>query len=126
MKRIEKYTADLINTLTAYRFNLLKLVKFRKNSIAVLYIKHHKSMPKEVREMCDKIIESDVNYYNMNFIELEIEGVHNLIRTTISSRSSLEQDFDNTLYLSEREHNNVTQAYYSFYAHAFHTLNKTP
>ncbi|GHU33456.1 hypothetical protein FACS1894166_08960 [Bacilli bacterium] len=126
MKRMEAYTENLIHSLTVYRFNLLKLVKFRQNNIAILYIKYHKSMPKEIQSLCAQIIESDINYYNMNLIELEIEGVHHLVRTTVNSRDKVEQDFDNLLYLSEREYNSITQAYYSFYSHGSKTLNRAP
>ncbi|GHU47719.1 hypothetical protein FACS1894218_2730 [Bacilli bacterium] len=124
MKNHQQYTENLIHTLTTYRFNLLKLVKFRQNSLAVLYIKYQKNMTPKMCEMCDQIIETDINYHNMNLVELLIEDIHHQVSNNSLSRNDMEADFDRILHLSEREYNNVTQAYYSFYSHGFKMLNR--
>jgi hypothetical protein len=57
----------------------MKLVRFRQNSIAVVYIKYHKTLPPVIEGLCRDIIGQEITIYNFKNIELEIEGIMQLV-----------------------------------------------
>jgi hypothetical protein len=78
-RKYENYIERIVESLTLLRFNLIKLVRFRQNSIAIIYIKYHKRLPPVIESLCRDIIEQEITIYNFKNIELEIEGIMQLV-----------------------------------------------
>jgi hypothetical protein len=88
---------ETIEHLALLRHNLLRIVRYRQNSIAVLYIKHHATIPKIVDELSKSIIEQEINLYTFNNVELEIEGVLQLINSTIGYNRDIALEYEQML-----------------------------
>jgi hypothetical protein len=115
-RRYEILVQQTIESLALLRHNLLKIVRYRQNFIAILYLKYHKIMPKIVDELSVSIIEQHINPYTFNNIELEIEGVLQLMNSNVNYNHQMALEYNRVLSWSEQEYNNVIQAYHSHYA----------
>jgi hypothetical protein len=80
----EIFAQQSIEGLALLRHNLLRIVRYRQNSIAVLYIKYHKIMPKIVNELSVSVMEEEVNIFTFSKVEFEIEGILQLIDSSIN------------------------------------------
>lgn len=125
-RRFEALAGQSIESFTLLRRNLLKIVRYRQNSVAVLYLKYHKVMPKIINELSANIIEQDINYYTFNNIELEIEGLVQLMNSNLDYNHQMTLEYTRLLTWSEQEYNNVTQAYHSHYAKIMMKMRKFP
>jgi hypothetical protein len=86
-----------IESLAVLRHNLLKIVRHRQNSIAVLYIKYHKVLPKIVDELSAGVIEQEINQYTFNNVELEIEGILQLINSNVNYNHQMALEYNRIL-----------------------------
>ncbi|MDR1991638.1 MAG: hypothetical protein LBP70_02835 [Mycoplasmataceae bacterium] len=119
MFRISHYQRmvnNAIETMRLLRNNLLKIVRYRQNSIAVLHIKYHKLIPKILEELSRSVIEYHINSYNFNDLELEIESILQLINSDVNFDHQIASQYNKILAWTEEEYNNVVQAYYYHYS----------
>jgi beta-mannanase len=115
-----------VESLALLRHNLLHIVRYRQNSVAVLYVKYHKIMPKIIDDLSTTLIEQDINFYTFNNVELEIEGVLQLINSNVDYNQQMASEYNRILTWSEQEYNNVIQAYHSHYSKIVMTMRKAP
>jgi hypothetical protein len=72
-------------------------VRYRQNSIAVLYVKYHKIVPKIVDELSASVIEQEINEYTFNNVELEIEGILQLINSDVHYNHQMASEYNRVL-----------------------------
>jgi aminoglycoside phosphotransferase family enzyme len=100
MFRISHYQRmvnNAIETMRLLRNNLLKIVRYRQNSIAVLHIKYHKLIPKILEELSRSVIEYHINSYNFNDLELEIESILQLINSDVNFDHQIASQYNKIL-----------------------------
>ncbi|MDR3257838.1 MAG: hypothetical protein LBT17_03485 [Mycoplasmataceae bacterium] len=122
----ERYIERIVESLTLLQFNLMKLVRFRQNSIAVVYIKYHKTLPPVIEGLCRDIIGQEITIYNFKNIELEIEGIMQLVDSNQDCDREMATEFLHILTWSEQEFNNVMQSYNSHFDQITQISKRTP
>jgi hypothetical protein len=126
IKRYQQLIEEGMDYLFLLKFNLLKIVRFRRNTLAVLYIKYHNELPPIIEQLSRGIIEQEVNMHNFNEIEAEIEALQELFDSNIHYNQKLTSKYKQMLDLSWQEYTNVIQSYQSYYVKAIKTINHFP
>jgi hypothetical protein len=60
-------------------------------------VKYHKILPTIVEELSRNIIEQEVNSYNFNDMEMEIEGIQQLVESNIDYNHDVASEYNKML-----------------------------
>jgi hypothetical protein len=99
-KRYQQLVQEAINYLLLLKFNLLKIVRYRQNTLSVLYIKYHEQLPTIIEKLSKNIIEQEVSSNNFNDIEFEIEALQEVFDSNIHYNPKLTKKYKEMLDLS--------------------------
>lgn len=125
-KHIDKINENL-ELMYQFRNCLFETIKSRQGKVNTFKSIHCKELKQNQIDLCNVIINESINLDNMMWIELEIEGLMNLIYSNKKHLSgSLFKQLWEELYPSELEVSSLLQAYTTFYIQIISNNKKYP
>lgn len=115
-KEHNKIINDNLELMHQFRNCIFESIKTRQSKVNVFKNAHKSELKQNQIDLCDVIINEQISFDNMIWIELEIEGLMNLIYSNKKHLSGLLfKQLRDELYPSELEVTNLIQAYTTFY-----------
>jgi L-cysteine desulfidase len=111
----EKEITINMEILSKYRENLLDVVLRRKELLKIFYSKYKNKLKLNISKMCQELLRRNVVIYNVNMVELEIEGLHHIIQGNFNSNKDIVKYLNENFLPSENEFNSLVHTYNSIY-----------
>jgi hypothetical protein len=114
-KKMEVALAHTMETLSSYRHNILRTIKFRQAALKELVAKYKKSFKSGMVGVLHNITTTSFTFRTMIQLEIQITGIYQMITTDITNSKALMSDFSSRLSMSAQELGNLIHAYHSIY-----------
>lgn len=128
--RNKKHIKDInenLELMKQFRTCIYETIKARQQKITLFKNTHRAELKPNQISLCDVIINEQINFDNMIWIELEIEGLMNLIYSNKKHLSGLLfKQLRDELYPSELEVSSLIQSYTTFYIKIISLNNRYP
>jgi hypothetical protein len=114
-KRMEVALASIMETLTSYRHNILRTVKFRQTTLKTLFIKYKKYFKPGMVGVLNNITTTSFTFRTMVQLEIQITGLYQMITRELSNPKSMLSEFSHEMSMSAQEIGSLIHAYHSIY-----------
>jgi L-cysteine desulfidase len=111
----QKEITSSMEILSKHRENLLEVVLRRKELLNAFYHKYKNKFKVNVNKICKELLRRNVVVYNVNMVELEIEGLLHLIQDNPNINKDVAKYLNDNFLPSEKEFNSLVHTYNSIY-----------
>jgi hypothetical protein len=114
-KIMETTLANVMETLTSYRHNILRTIKFRQAELKKLFTKYKKYFKPGMVGVLSNITTTSFTFRTMIQLEIQITGIYQTITHDLSNPRQMISEFSEKLSMSAQELGNLIHAYHSIY-----------